>query len=149
MFWKVLNTLVARESSLLTNVSLKSLLARNLTTVAFGQSDLIDKWKSRFEEEKVPEVDASLENILEHVLDKDKDKVGNGHGRSMRMILSELCITNILNLLIVVLLQIAGQSRNKNHYATDQIAVAAIRGIVRMSYGTNAYTVHHWRMGIP
>lgn len=79
MFLKMFNILVARESSLLNNVTLKPLLGRNAyATVAYGQSELIDKWKSRFEEEKVPEVDASLENILEHVLDKDKiDKVSS------------------------------------------------------------------------
>lgn len=73
----MLNILVARESPLLSNVTMKSFLGRNTyATVAYGQSELIDKWKSRFEEENVPEVDASLENILEHVLDKDKiDKV--------------------------------------------------------------------------
>lgn len=43
-----------------------------MTTMSFGQSELIDKWKTKFEEEKVPEVESSLENILGHVLDKDK-----------------------------------------------------------------------------
>lgn len=74
MFRKLFNALLVRETALFHNRTLKPIIARNMT-LAFGQSELIDKWKTRFEEEKVPEVEASLENILGHVLDKDKVKI--------------------------------------------------------------------------
>lgn len=71
MFLKTFNSLFLRESSLLNGLSLKPLVFRHMT-MSFSQSELIDKWKTKFEEEKVPEIESSLENILERVLDKEK-----------------------------------------------------------------------------
>lgn len=36
------------------------------------ESDLLDKWKEKFTDLNVPEIDLSLEYILMHVLDKEK-----------------------------------------------------------------------------
>lgn len=74
MLLKILNSFLLKETTLFNNVTVKPILLRNLS-MAYGECELIDKWKSKFEEEKVPEVDASLENILDHVLDNEKKKV--------------------------------------------------------------------------
>lgn len=41
------------------------------TNIPLTNSNL-EKWKTRFEEEKVPEVNSSLNNILSHVLQQKK-----------------------------------------------------------------------------
>lgn len=59
-----------------TLASIKNIFVRNLSG-SYGtfESELIEKWKRKFEEEKVPEVETSLEHILEHVIDKEKVRV--------------------------------------------------------------------------
>lgn len=71
MMLKLFNSFLLKERPLFNNVTIKPLLLRNIS-MAYGESELIDKWKLKFEEENVPEVDASLENILDHVLDREK-----------------------------------------------------------------------------
>lgn len=52
---------------------IKNLFVRNISgTYGKYESELIEKWKRKFEEEKVPEIETSLEQILEHVIDKEK-----------------------------------------------------------------------------
>ena len=42
--------------------------------------NVLEKWKNRFEEEKIPEVDSSLRNIIAHVLSiGNLEKVGDLH----------------------------------------------------------------------
>lgn len=48
-------------------------LTRNISgTLGTYESELIEKWKQKLENEKVPEIENSLEHILDHVLEKEK-----------------------------------------------------------------------------
>lgn len=52
--------------------SIKNILLRNISgTYGTYESELIEKWKRKLEEEKVPEIEISIEQILQHVLDKE------------------------------------------------------------------------------
>lgn len=53
--------------------SLQNSLLRNVSgTVGSYESELIEKWKQKLEDEKVPEIETSLEHILDHILEKEK-----------------------------------------------------------------------------
>lgn len=55
--------------------SMQNALTRNISgTLDACESELIDKWKQKFESANIPEIDVSLEHILDHVLHKDKVK---------------------------------------------------------------------------
>lgn len=48
-------------------------LCRNINGIlGTYESELIDKWKQKFAEENVPEIDTSVEQILQHIIEKDK-----------------------------------------------------------------------------
>lgn len=53
--------------------SVQNYLSRNISgTLGSFESELIEKWKQKMENEKVPEIEASLEHILDHILEKEK-----------------------------------------------------------------------------
>lgn len=37
-----------------------------------SETELIDKWKQKFAEENISEIDTSIKHILEHVIEKEK-----------------------------------------------------------------------------
>lgn len=37
-----------------------------------SESELIEKWKQKFADENISEIDTSIRHILEHVIEKDK-----------------------------------------------------------------------------
>lgn len=43
-----------------------------LNSRAAPTQEIFDKWKSRFQDEKVPEINASLSNILGHIIGERK-----------------------------------------------------------------------------
>lgn len=56
--------------------SVQNYLSRNISgTLGSYESDLIAKWKQKLEEEKVPEIETSLEHILDHILEKEKVRI--------------------------------------------------------------------------
>lgn len=53
--------------------SMQNILSRNISgTLGSFESELIEKWKQKLESEKVPEIETSLEHILDHILEKEK-----------------------------------------------------------------------------
>lgn len=53
--------------------SMQSVLSRSIGgTLGSYESELIEKWKQKLENEKVPEIETSLEHILDHILEKEK-----------------------------------------------------------------------------
>lgn len=73
MFLRQFQSKVRLNEPSITFSSIKNLIVRNISgTYGDYESELIEKWKRKFEEEKVPEVETSLEQILEHVVDKEK-----------------------------------------------------------------------------
>lgn len=67
MFLRQIKNIIFGESitnrTHLTTVS-RLLFSRN----ASGSISLLEKWKTKFQEEKVPEIESSINNILAHVL---------------------------------------------------------------------------------
>lgn len=58
---------------LLSTVSTVNVNTFRALNFALGKSDteLINKWKQRFADEKIPEIEPSIRNILEHVIRKE------------------------------------------------------------------------------
>lgn len=66
MFLRQIKKVMCGESMLLSRVGTvnRLLFSRN----ASGSISLVEKWRSKFVEEEVPEVESSINNILAHVL---------------------------------------------------------------------------------
>lgn len=62
MFLRCINRLLSSDSS-----TVNKIFHRHA-----GSVNLLEKWKSKFEEEKIPEVQSSLKIILAHVLNVKK-----------------------------------------------------------------------------
>lgn len=62
------------SSRLLSTIPVVNVNTLRTLNIALGKSEteLIDKWKQKFAEEKIPEIDTSIKHILDHVAQKDK-----------------------------------------------------------------------------
>lgn len=98
------------------------------------ESELIEKWRRKLEDEKVPEIDVSLEHILDHILDKDK-------------VWTELAFTKCkYEFLMNFPFSVTNFDCEENP-CPDWRAIGTIRAIVRVSCSQDAHSIHHWRMG--
>lgn len=53
--------------------SVQNYLSRNISgSLGSYESELVEKWKQKLENEKVPEIETSLGHILDHILETDK-----------------------------------------------------------------------------
>lgn len=57
--------------STVSTVNVNTLRALNIS-LGKSETELVDKWKQRFADEKITEIDPSIRNILEHVIRKNK-----------------------------------------------------------------------------
>lgn len=64
------------SNRLLSTIPVVSVNALRTLNIVFGKSEneLIEKWKQKFAEENISEVDVSIKHILDHVVQKDKVK---------------------------------------------------------------------------
>lgn len=139
MFLRHINRVISNESrrSQLLHHKVRvaadqQLFSRMMASSSNESNELFEKWKLKFIEEKVPEVDSSLNNIMAHVL--QLKRVGFCHAFPAFILMHLLWHTD-------------GRVDHKEMEFVSS-TTEAIRRALRMSFGSHASPVHNWRMGL-
>lgn len=73
--------------------SVQNYLTRHVSgTLGKFESELLEKWKQKLEDEKVPEIETSLEHILDHILEKEKVRQRTSHSSNAHCEFSINCV---------------------------------------------------------